>query len=118
MLRRSWVLLALAATACAGPQATRSGATPTTAPSGTSSPGGATPKPAEGAEGPFRELLAREAAGLARRPLAFPDGRATGEIEVAAEPALKREGEAWLISAPIGSAIPVSCILYDKPIDA
>jgi hypothetical protein len=38
-------------------------------------------------------------------------------IEAAADPVLKREGGAWLIAASIGSEIPVSCILHDKPID-
>jgi hypothetical protein len=65
----------------------------------------------------FRGLLAREASGLAKRTLKFGD-RAIAEVDAASEPLLSREAEAWAVAIPIGTQIPVSCIVYDQPIDA
>jgi len=94
-------------------------ATPaSSAPAAVPAPGAAaTPGPSGGATSVFQTLLAREAKTLSKRALALPDGRATGEIEAAADPVMKREGKAWTITVPIGSDIPVTCALYDEPID-
>jgi hypothetical protein len=114
--RRGW--LALAFTACATPQATESNAAPTTAAT-PPAPAANAPEPAPAASGEetFRAFMAREATGLVKRPLVFSDGRATGEIEAVAAPTLERDGATWLIEAPIGSEHPVSCSLFDKPIE-
>jgi hypothetical protein len=103
---------------CAGPQAGR----PPAGPAATTAavpgrPPSVIARPATGGEGVFGALLAREASGLSRRPLKFGD-RATAEIDAAGDPMVNREAEAWTVAIPIGTQIPVSCILYDKPIDA
>jgi hypothetical protein len=61
--------------------------------------------------------MAREVSGLAARPLDFPGGVFVGEVEAAGAPSLKREGDAWAISVPIGGESPIACFLYDKAID-
>jgi hypothetical protein len=116
--RRGLLALALAFTGCAAPQATTSSAAPTTAAMPPASVANALePAPAASGEETFRAFMAREATGLVKRPLVFSDGRATGEIEAVATPTLERDGATWLIEAPIGSEHPVSCSLFDKPIE-
>jgi hypothetical protein len=110
-------LLGLLPMACAGPQA--AGPAPAPRASTAASPGSspAAGAPAGGGESVFRALLAREASGLAKRALKLGD-RATGEVDAAAEPQLNQEADTWTVGIPIGSQIPVSCVVYNQPIDA
>src|SRR6185503_15088875 len=92
---------------------------PRTSPAaGAAAPAPAASTPASQVEtGPFPQLMAREASGLRAWTLQFPGGPLSGAVEAATPPSVQREGESWTVTIPIGSAIPVSCVVFPKAVD-
>jgi len=112
-----WAGLGCAASA-PPPGGPKSAATaPAPAPAAAPPPAGA---PAPGGtiiRGSLEQLFGRESSGLTPRPLEFSDGKFTAEVESSAAPTAKRSSESWAVTVPIGSALPISCYVYDKQTD-
>jgi hypothetical protein len=69
-------------------------------------------------KGNVTELAKRERPPAGVQRVTFPDGRYTGEVEGVAAATLTRQEGFWQVDVPIGTGVPVTCFLYDKPIDA
>ncbi len=99
-----------AATAAATPAATDTTATAAPAPA---TPGSGTPGLPEAAALAAREVTT----GLSKQTIATPDNLFSGEIEAAAKPEIKKDGEVFLVKISIGTRSPIECDLIPGAVD-
>ncbi|MFP2956701.1 hypothetical protein ACLEPN_02425 [Myxococcus sp. 1LA] len=109
-MRRLALLLCLTS-ACAGPSVTtvRPGP-PVSQPPVPPEPPPAQPVPT----GPF----ARELAPLPKQRVTSKEGIFTAEVEAVAAPKLTRHEGSTRLEIPLGTEAPLSCFVYERPIDA
>jgi len=109
-MRRLALVLSLA-TACAGPSVTTvRPEQPVSQPPPPAKPPSVPPAPS----GPF----ARELAPLPKQRVTSTEGIFTAEVEAAAAPKLTRHEGSTRLEIPLGTEAPLSCFVYERPIDA
>ncbi|WP_426755428.1 hypothetical protein [Myxococcus sp. Y35] len=106
-MRRLIPLLCLA-TACAGPSVTTVRPEPPAPETPTA------PEPPPAPPGPF----ARELAPLPKQRVRSTEGLFTAEVEAVAAPRLTRHEGSTRLEIPLGTEAPLSCFVYERPIDA
>ncbi|QDF00463.1 hypothetical protein BHS05_34070 [Myxococcus xanthus] len=106
---RRLALLLCFSSACAGPSVT----TVRPAPSVPQTPA-APARPPPPPTGP----LARELAPLPKQRVTSTEGIFTAEVEAVAAPKLTRHEGSTRLEIPLGTEAPLSCFVYERPIDA
>ncbi|PTL79747.1 hypothetical protein DAT35_33655 [Vitiosangium sp. GDMCC 1.1324] len=66
----------------------------------------------------LKALVARELAPLTKQQVSAPDGSFTAEVEAAAAPTFQEQQGVLVLSVPIGTRSPLTCFVYQEPLDA
>jgi hypothetical protein len=115
--RARWLILGVAA-ALGGVGCATAPAPRTTPPADASGPAAsAAPAAGRAESGPFEQLKKREASGLKAWTLQFPGSTLSGTVVATAPPVVQHGSESWSIDVPVGSTIPVACVVFPRMID-